>query len=74
MAKSYVGEFRDGVVIFDETPTLSPGTRVRVESIEPARSLADRYAAIIGIADGLPTDLAEQHDHYIHGAPRRDAE
>ena len=25
---------------------------------------------MIGIAEGLPPDLAEEHDHYIHGTPR----
>jgi hypothetical protein len=36
--------------------------------------LAERYAAIIGIVPDLPADLSEQHDHYIHGAPRRGEE
>jgi hypothetical protein len=24
-----------------------------------------------GCMSGLPVDLAEQHDHYLHGTPRR---
>ena len=37
-------------------------------------TLAERYAAIIGLVEGLPADLSKQHDHYIHGAPRRGEE
>ena len=47
---------------------------MRVELVQqPARpkTLAERDAAIIGIAEGLPPDLAAEHDHYIHGTPRR---
>jgi len=29
-----------------------------------------RYADELGIS-GLPSDLAENHDHYIHGTPKR---
>lgn len=25
-----------------------------------------------GTAEGLPDDMAENHDHYIHGTPKRD--
>jgi len=77
MAETYMGQVQNGVVVLDEgTPPLPEGTRLRVELVEesvPARgrTLADRYASIIGIAEGLPTDMAEEHDHYIHGTPRR---
>lgn len=26
---------------------------------------------IAGAAEGLPTDFAENHDHYLHGTPKR---
>ena len=26
---------------------------------------------LAGTAKGLPPDMAEQHDHYIHGTPKR---
>jgi hypothetical protein len=35
------------------------------------RSIADRWRDIIGILDGLPPDFAKNHDHYIHGTPKR---
>ena len=59
-----------GVVVFEGTPPPLPeGAKVRVELVEqPARpkTLAERCAAIIGIAKGLPPNLAAEHDHYIH--------
>ncbi len=75
MAETYVGEVRNGVVVFEGgPPPLPEGAKVRVELVQPParpKTLAERYAAIIGIAEGLPPDLAEEHDHYIHGTPRR---
>jgi hypothetical protein len=75
MAEMYTGEIRNGVVVFEGMPPdLPEGARVRVEVIEeppPAGSLADRLRSVIGQAHGLPPDLAEQHDHYLHGQPKR---
>jgi hypothetical protein len=51
----------------------------RVEIILPAEvsaqpiartTFAERYAKYQGIADALPEDFAENHDHYLHGAPK----
>jgi hypothetical protein len=36
----------------------------------PGRTIAERLADVIGIASDLPEDMAAQHDHYIHGAPK----
>ena len=43
------------------------GTKARIV-FEPAagRSLAERYAGLIGITDQWPGDMAENHDHYLH--------
>jgi hypothetical protein len=78
MAETYTGLVQDGVIVFEgPPPPLAVGTRVRIELIEPepedesTPTLADRLRPIIGAAKGLPTDLAEQHDHYLHGTPKR---
>jgi len=34
-------------------------------------SLADQFADVIGIASDLTEDLADRHDHYVHGAAKR---
>jgi hypothetical protein len=77
MAETYTGQVQNGVVVFDEgTPPLPEGARLRIELVaetgEPRRrTLAERLASVIGRAEGLPTDLADQHDHYLHGQPKR---
>ena len=57
------------------TPPLPTGTKVRIEPIELAEAetstLAERLKPVIGAVRGLPPDLAEQHDHYLHGQPKR---
>ena len=53
------------------------GTRLEItlpaESAETdhRRTLAERYAKFVGLADDLPPDMAKNHDHYLHGAPKR---
>lgn len=34
---------------------------------ETSSTLTERLAPMIGTGRGLPADLAERHDHYIHG-------
>jgi hypothetical protein len=33
-------------------------------------TLAEQFADLIGTVPDLPTDMANQHDHYIHGAAK----
>jgi hypothetical protein len=55
------------------------GTRVEVvlpeemagEKPKGAGSFFDTIRDLIGSADGLPEDFAAEHDHYIHGTPKR---
>ena len=37
----------------------------------PARSWGEALLDVAGTAQGLPGDFAQNHDHYLHGAPRR---
>jgi hypothetical protein len=34
-------------------------------------TLAERFADVIGTVPDLPSDMADQHDHYLHGTPKR---
>jgi hypothetical protein len=34
-------------------------------------SLRKALLSLAGIAKGLPRDFADNHDHYIHGTPRK---
>ena len=53
------------------------GTRVEITlppasaASTPRGTLAERYAKFVGLADDLPPDMAKNHDHYLHGAPKR---
>jgi hypothetical protein len=39
---------------------------------EDIPSLYDRLRPLIGAAQGLPTDLARNHDHYLHGGDKQE--
>ena len=50
------------------------GTEVRIEPVEPRdayRSLREGLRKFAGIVKGMPKDMARNHDHYLHGAPRK---
>ncbi len=76
----YRGHIRDGRVELDEQVRLPEGAPVEV-AITPqppavgedelGPTLYERLRPVIGIAKGLPPDLARNHDHYLHGGPKR---
>ncbi|MBM3333062.1 hypothetical protein FJY63_00205 [Candidatus Sumerlaeota bacterium] len=70
---AYRGHIQGGIVVIDDNIALPDGTIVVVEPIESAcmMTLAERYKDIIGIAPDLPSDMAENHDHYVHGTPKK---
>lgn len=70
---TYQGTVKGGLVELEPGASLPDGTVVRVEPVKtaPARSLSERLRPVIGIAKGLPSDLAENHDHYLHGRPKK---
>jgi hypothetical protein len=74
----YHGKIRNGVVVLEQGKGLPEGTEVRVEPLVRDESvaadgptLAEQFADVIGTVPDLPSDMASQHDHYLHGAPRR---
>ena len=75
MAETYMGEVRNGVVIFDEgTPPLPEGMRLRLQPIDMEKALEDLSQSLLelaGTVEGLPEDYAENLDHYLHGQPKR---
>ena len=36
-----------------------------------SKSWGEALLEVAGTAQGLPNDLAQNHDHYLHGTPRR---
>ena len=76
----YDGHVEKGVVIVDDPVSLPDGARVKVEILAPASkdlsdlsepTLYEQLAPLVGAAKGLPPDLARNHDHYLHGRPRK---
>jgi hypothetical protein len=59
---------------------LPDGTTVRIETEQAAPSPATGKGEnglawmeeFVGCIDTLPEDFAAEHDHYIHGTPKRD--
>jgi hypothetical protein len=68
------GTVRNGAIVLDDPAALTDGMRVEV-TIKPLLKAASPLGEILrrhaGKAEGLPEDMAEQHDHYLHGTPRR---
>ena len=74
------GQVKNGVVVLEEPTELPEGAQVEVSLIdrpkddpspEPPRTLYERLEPFIGKAKGLPPDLAQNHDHYLYGLPKR---
>ncbi|HZL35639.1 MAG TPA: hypothetical protein VFC78_10045 [Tepidisphaeraceae bacterium] len=68
------GTVKDGVVVLEDGAVLADGTAVRVEPIEQPdapTTLGQRLKRFAGKAKGLPSDMAENHDHYLHGTPKK---
>jgi hypothetical protein len=59
-------------MVLDEAVVLPEGTKVRIEPLVGSRrTLAERFRDVIGCISDLKSDMAENHDHYIHGMPKR---
>jgi hypothetical protein len=77
---TYKGHFKNGVVVFDEPPGLAEGVAVQVSPLQPLNGVPDQpdpptWAEVlkdfIGQVKDLPTDMARNHNHYIHRARKR---
>ena len=77
------GKVVNGVVVFENGGSLPEGTTVSVEplndspedaqSSDDVRSLREMLLSHAGVIDDpdLPTDLADNLDHYLYGTPKR---
>ena len=72
------GRVSGGVVVLERPNALPDGAEVRVAMIrmrrKAGRGLAEPWRSLLqhaGKGKNLPADLAENHDHYLHGRPRR---
>lgn len=79
------GHIENGQIILEQEIPLQEGVKVRVEflkdetanrrdeesSVGNISSLYQRMKPFIGSVEGLPADFAINHDHYLHGQPKR---
>jgi hypothetical protein len=71
---TYRGRIKNGVVVLDPPVNLPDGVEVDVSPTETETeppTWAEVFKNVIGKADGLPTDSAVNHDHYLYGAPKK---
>ncbi len=73
------GHIQNGTVVPEGKFPWPDGTPVLVDAMSDRSApnardiptLYERLKDFIGIADDLPADLAENHDHYLHGRPKK---
>jgi hypothetical protein len=81
---TFRGTVQDGRIVLDTDVSLPNGTRVNVEPVGrnngnglPRGKKGSSSKGLLTLLDlaisdkALPTDLAQQHDHYIYGTPKR---
>jgi len=68
----------NGTVVLDQPGKLEDGTEVRVRRVTKAEtahgnngSLAEMLLSFAGVIEGLPEDMALNHDHYLYGLPKK---
>ncbi len=71
---TFNGTMKNGVIVFPQPVAIPNGAEVRVDVVEKIDGEAPTQLDLLefaGIVDDWPEDMAENHDHYIHGAPKR---
>ena len=67
------GTIKNGTIVLDQPSSLPDGERVEVElkAIAQAEPTFIDLLEFAGCMPDMPADFAAQHDHYIHGTPKR---
>ena len=74
---TYRGRVKNGVIVLDQRAELPEGQEVSVRVLRASKGKAarrlptfyERMKEFAGAVQG-PPDLADNHDHYLHGRPR----
>lgn len=77
---TYRGRVKNGVVVPEAGVRLPEGMDVRIELVSEPETRATETPEVEQLREGLllfsgvvtegPSDLAHNHDHYLHGTPR----
>jgi len=78
---TYRGRVKNGVIVLESDVRLREGMDVRVEPVEESErtaagseetnQLREGLLSFSGVVKEGPSDLARNHDHYLHGTPRQ---
>lgn len=68
-----VGKVSKGTVILPPDAHLPEGAEVEVRPVAAGsrHERVDKLRQLAGAVEGLPADLAKNHDHYLYGTPRK---
>ena len=77
---TYRGHVKNGQIALDEPIELPEGAVVNVdlvavETVENCQEQPTIWAKLLklaGMVEGLPSDLAKNHDHYLYGVPKKE--
>ena len=67
------GTIKNGTIVLDQPSSLPDGERVEVD-LKPIAQEQPTFIDLLefaGCMPDMPADFAAQHDHYIHGTPKR---
>jgi len=79
------GHIENGKIVLDEAVSLDEGMKVRVELLSKGTAAEqsspesdatpstffERHKRWIGSIKDAPSDYATNHDHYLHGQPKK---
>ena len=74
---TYRGHVEGGVIVLEGGKRPPEGMIVRIEPLRKPRakkkpeSVSGMLLSLAGRVKGLPRDMARNHDHYLHGHPKR---
>jgi hypothetical protein len=71
-----MGTIQNGVVVLENAPVLQDGMRVRVEILDAKKDSINTPSLqglleLAGTVNDLPSDMALNHDQYLHGHPKK---
>jgi hypothetical protein len=77
---TYRGHVKNGQITLDEPVELPEWAAVNVDlvAVETAENgqehptIWEKLLKLAGTVEGLPSDLAKNHDHYLYGVPKKE--
>ena len=69
---SFTAVVENGTIKLPPEVNLPDGTEVKIEPVAmPKRTFGEEFKEFIGAWKDGPEDLADNHDHYLYGTPKR---